>query len=78
MIPSIPNTNGTIVLKLPQGSSVPPQQIAIRNAVVLLIKRKPPNQSTRASFSLTEEVLGFSVKTSGMVMNPIKQNGNIR
>ena len=41
------------------------------------MKRKPPTQSTRISFFFNVSVLGFKVNNVGMVMKPIKQNGNM-
>jgi hypothetical protein len=52
--------------------------MAIRKAVLEAMKRKPPNPSTRISFSFNVSILGFKVNNVGMVMKPIMQNGNMR
>jgi hypothetical protein len=46
--------------------------MAISREVDDEIKRNPPSESTRRSFSFSVSVLGFNVKSHGMVTKPMK------
>ena len=76
-MPSISISKGTRVRKLLQGNCTPPQVSPIRKLVKLAMKMKPPNQSTRSHFSLTELLLDLSLTATGTMARLKAQKGKL-
>ena len=76
-IPAAPRINGTKVRYSDQANSTPAHERPTRNVVKLEMKRKPPSQSTRRSFSLSD-VLTVSILTKRSTeANPMPQKGRL-
>ena len=76
-ISSMPISKGTRVRKLLQGNCTPPQVSPITKLVKLAMKMKPPIQSTRSYFSLTELLLDLSLTTTGTMARLKAQKGRL-